>query len=115
MNSRTVKAILGHAIGFCFCLFTIAQVALPLRSLALGRSPHYARSVCVRYPFEEVPSSTADVSAVSVLQFARVNLPSESKLPKRGPVPQINLPALPRVTALFHRRITSFPAADEYH
>jgi hypothetical protein len=96
-------------LASCFCLFTLAQTARPLESIAFFSHPVVAAKYqqLTRHTLEEIGGRVADLSAGATLEFGILT----AKAPVRSSrVNQVNVPVWP-VYKVVHRRI--LPSAPD--
>ena len=99
-------------LGACFCLFTLAQTARPLESIALLSQPGVAAKYqqLTRHTLKEVPTRIADLSAGATIAFR--DLPVEA--PQRNSrLHQVDVPVR-SAHVVVHRRIPP-SAPDDPH
>ncbi len=99
-------------LASCFCLFTLAQTARPLESIAFFSHPGVAAKYqqLTRHTLEEIGGRVADLSAGATLEFGILT----AKAPVRSSrVNQVNVPVWP-VDRVVHRRILP-SAPDDAH
>ncbi len=96
-------------LASCFCLFTLAQTARPLESIAFFSHPGVAAKYqqLTRHTLEEIGGRVADLSAGATLEFGILT----AKAPVRSSrVNQVNVPVWP-VDEVVRRRI--LPSAPD--
>ncbi len=105
-NMDRGKAVL---LASCFCLFTLAQTARPLESIAFFSHPGLAAKYqqLTRHTLEEIGGRVADLSAGATLEFG--NLAAKAPL-RRSRVNRVNVPVW-SVERVVHRRI--LPSAPD--
>jgi hypothetical protein len=96
----------------CFCLFTLAQSARPLESIALLSTPGVAAEYhqLTRHTLKEVGSRVADLSAEAATNFGDLPLESSSRSPR---VNQGDVPVRPAHKTV-HRKIPPAPPDDAH-
>jgi hypothetical protein len=100
-------------LATCFCLFTFAQTARPLESVALlshaGIATRYHK--LTRHTLTEVGGGTADLSAEARTEFGE---PTPEISPRRSTLSQAGeLPVWP-AHEVVHRRILPSPPDDAH-
>lgn len=99
-------------LATCFWLFTLAQIARPLESIALLSHPEVTAEYhqLTRHTLKEVGSRVADLSTEATTEFG--DLPLES--PLRSPhLNQGDVPVRPGHQVV-HRRIPPAPPDDAH-
>lgn len=99
-------------LGTCFCLFTLAQTARPLESIALLSQPGVAAKYqqLTRHTLKEVPTRSADLSAGATVGFRNLRMEAP---PRSSRLRQVYVPVR-SACAVVHRRIPP-SAPDDAH
>jgi hypothetical protein len=99
-------------LATCFCLFTLAQTARPLKSIALLSHPGVAAKYhkLMRHTLKEVGSRVADLAAEATTEFGEL---APKAPPRSSTLNQVEVPVWPG-REVVHRRIPP-SAPDDAH